>query len=240
MWANVAMSEGWPLVCLQSVCVPCVQMCTVWVDACLQIDSELRSEYLQYTSLSIDPWGLWAWLNSNSHNGGNKPAAPEPWHRYWWDEGGAVWSKIGVLAISETSAFESQWKNGLMGKGCWGGVQGGGGEWRREEVGAWPKGRPQMKQFALHITDGRMNRKTCTETFLIKIWWRLSTTAIPNTRPRNLNWIQTKQIKLLDDPIQTYVRTKGQSSFKTPMKPLCGRLGQNHTWVSAHRRRLGA
>lgn len=71
--------------CLQSACV---QMCTVQVHACWQIASELRSEYLQYGSMPIDPRGFQAWPTSSSHDGGSIKAAPEPWHTYRGDEGG--------------------------------------------------------------------------------------------------------------------------------------------------------
>lgn len=39
------------------------------------MNSKLRSEYLQYSDLYIDTWGLQAWLTSPSHSGGNNPAA---------------------------------------------------------------------------------------------------------------------------------------------------------------------
>lgn len=45
------------------------------VHACLQIESKLRSEYLLYSSMSIDPWGLQAWVTSSSNDGGNMKAA---------------------------------------------------------------------------------------------------------------------------------------------------------------------
>lgn len=77
--------KEWPFA--KCMCA-CVQMCTVQVRACWQIDSKLRSEYFQYSSMPIDPWGLQVWLTSSSHDGGSMKAAPEPWHTYRGDEGG--------------------------------------------------------------------------------------------------------------------------------------------------------
>lgn len=48
--------KKWPL---DSACSVHVRLCvTAWVDACLQMDSKLRSEYLQYTVCPLIPEGF--------------------------------------------------------------------------------------------------------------------------------------------------------------------------------------
>lgn len=102
--------------------------------ATTRVFTDRQSEYLLYSSMSIDPQGLQAWVTSNGNDGGNMKAAlsrdtdtVEGGRERggggcaWW----LSWSKINVFAIPKTPVFKSQRrrmseeKGGLIGEGCW-------------------------------------------------------------------------------------------------------------------------